>query len=156
MKRIGMVALQVAAGILTGQFIWLVPRESERTALIMEVAVITLTALAVAMARFGRDSGDKVSERAEPKVGPAWNGHTVITASLRGCYEMVLQVNGDSTREELGNDTHLLHGQNFNMLVKRVDGTIHGTLEDGRKVEFNLTSPVEEEDTMSEDKGGTN
>lgn len=160
MKRSNLyLVFQFVAGLITSQIVLLTSDPTKGlVALAMVAAIITLTTAAIIS---GRRSA-RVEALAESKT-PSPTGfpssskqHAVITGSMRGCYEMILQVNGTSAYEDLGDDTHLLHGEHFNLLVKRVDGTIVGVDDKGREVHVAVSSDRRDERTMSEDKGGTN
>lgn len=136
-SRTKVLALQVLAGVLVAQFNFLVTEPSKQfIALLVEIATILTYSAAIFMARKG---GEKAAEaRLAPK------SHYMITSSLRGCYEVVIQVNGDGTHEDLGDDTHLFHGKNFNALLKRVDGVIVGQADDGRMIHVHLKSGTDD------------
>lgn len=127
------LVFQVAAGLITSQIVWLATDSARNfAALLMAMAIIILTTAAIVTGRMS------AREEGRSEAGP--KKHAVVTTSLRGCYEIILMVNGDSTHEDLGDDTHLLHGENFNMLVKRVDGVLHVEDDNGRKIQIHLSA----------------
>ena len=155
MKRSNLyLVFQFVAGIITSQIVRLTSDPTKGlVALAMATAIIALTVAAIIS---GRRSARAEALEESKTPSPTGKARYLMTASLRGCYEVVFQSDGTGCREDMGDDTELVYGERFSLLIKRVDGTIVGRDDKGREIQVNLRSGGGDKATVSEDKGGTN